>query len=293
MCPGAAMGAEQLVNAGKKVAVIEYHGGDNYVCSDGTSRLAYYGMSGYPTSWFDGRNPWVWGCQTTMYWWYLDVYNPRMQEVSVHKLHLYIDTLTIDSTNNDRYTAIISITELHKYYKNLKLRVALTESSIPCVWQSQTQLHFVCRKMYPDANGYDIDFTDTNDIQIKFNFNVDTAYNLNNCELVAFLQDSVSKEVVQTAKFKIKNAANGQNSIVEKSKSEFAIYPNPANDYLIIESDLENAKVEIYNLNGVLIYTGIFNNNSKYVNISDYSAGLYFVKIINDKETKTLKFIKN
>ncbi len=55
-CPGAAMGAEDLLAAGCHVAVIEYHnyspGSDPFSNAAAAARCSYYGISGYPTAFF-------------------------------------------------------------------------------------------------------------------------------------------------------------------------------------------------------------------------------------------------
>ena len=54
-CPGAAMGADDLVNNGDNVAVIEYHINDKYASYSSTYRnVKYYYISNYPTSIVDG-----------------------------------------------------------------------------------------------------------------------------------------------------------------------------------------------------------------------------------------------
>ncbi|HNS47316.1 MAG TPA: hypothetical protein PKH94_08770, partial [Bacteroidales bacterium] len=49
-CPGAAMGADDLIANGKEVAIIEYHGGDAFENASSASRINYYGVTGYPTA---------------------------------------------------------------------------------------------------------------------------------------------------------------------------------------------------------------------------------------------------
>ena len=53
-CPGAAMGADDLVENGHEVAVVEYHNGDAYTNVYSNTRNAYYNITGYPTAHFDG-----------------------------------------------------------------------------------------------------------------------------------------------------------------------------------------------------------------------------------------------
>jgi len=57
-CPGASMGADDLVAAGCNVAVIEYHGSDvsldEYTNDYSLSRINYYNIIPYPTAVFNG-----------------------------------------------------------------------------------------------------------------------------------------------------------------------------------------------------------------------------------------------
>jgi hypothetical protein len=53
-CPGAAMGADDLVANGHDVAIIENHNGDDYTNAASNARNSYYNIPGYPTAMFDG-----------------------------------------------------------------------------------------------------------------------------------------------------------------------------------------------------------------------------------------------
>ena len=78
-CPGAAMGADDLLANGKLVAVIENHNGDGYANNYSNARNTYYSINGYPTAVFDGVLKFVGGSHTqSMYSNYLPKYNTRM-----------------------------------------------------------------------------------------------------------------------------------------------------------------------------------------------------------------------
>lgn len=53
-CPGAAKAADQLIDEGKSVAVIENHNGDTYANNYSNARNTYYNITGFPTGFFDG-----------------------------------------------------------------------------------------------------------------------------------------------------------------------------------------------------------------------------------------------
>ena len=49
-CPGSAMGADDLIENGFDVAVIEYHSGDEYQTTQSQARVNYYNITGFPTA---------------------------------------------------------------------------------------------------------------------------------------------------------------------------------------------------------------------------------------------------
>ena len=63
------MGADDLVSNGHEVAIVEYHGGgvDNFINEYSSARIGYYGITGYPTAYFDGGNAVVGGSHTDKY----------------------------------------------------------------------------------------------------------------------------------------------------------------------------------------------------------------------------------
>jgi len=71
-----------------------------------------------------------------------------------------------------------------------------------------------------------------------------------------------------------------------------SIYPNPAKEILTIETNSnEEHRLEIINLLGQTIYTTYIYRKS-IINTSNYSCGLYILKIYTDKETLVRKFVK-
>ena len=62
-CPGAAMGADDLVYYGHPVGIIEYHNSDPFSNQYSNHRNNYYNVPGYPTANFDGGLTVVGGSQ--------------------------------------------------------------------------------------------------------------------------------------------------------------------------------------------------------------------------------------
>jgi len=71
----------------------------------------------------------------------------------------------------------------------------------------------------------------------------------------------------------------------------YQIYPNPAENELMIQNITEKVKVEIYAISGQLV---IFNNyiQNSVIDISFLKPGMYFIKIIGISSSKKLKFVK-
>jgi len=75
------------------------------------------------------------------------------------------------------------------------------------------------------------------------------------------------------------------------SNSDVYIFPNPATNTLSILGLHNNCQVQIYDLAGrEHISLNDFKNGT--IDISQLTSGVYIVKLNNESETKTLKFIK-
>ena len=84
------------------------------------------------------------------------------------------------------------------------------------------------------------------------------------------------------------------NNINTANNEMFSIYPNPVTNILnvtIPETEL-NSKIELYNSIGALVLSKD-NYKAKYFSydMTNYSSGVYFIKISTSQESKTYKFI--
>ena len=202
-CPGAAWGAEDLIANGCEVAVIEYHHGGSDPFSNPTSeaRISYYGITGYPTAFFDGVISYVGGSSTTsLYTTYLPLYNQRIIIPCDFTIEVYGEnsgltydvSLLIENVNNNTSS-------------NLIAHLSLTESEIVYSWLGGNELNYVSRMMAPDHLGTAIDFTSGNVQQVDLQFTIDPTWVTTHCELVAFVQDNVTKEIMQATKVDLDN----------------------------------------------------------------------------------------
>jgi len=184
-CPGAAMGADDLLENGKFVAVIENHNGDGYANIYSNARNAMWAVPGYPTATFDGMLSVVGGSYNqSMYSSYLPKYNASIAVESPVAM-----TMEVEQTDAD-YTVTVEMTKVGTISAtNIVLYFFVTESHIQQNWQGQTHLNFVNRLMVPDQNGTNISFAGGDVQTVELNFTLDSSFPVENGEFVAMLQN--------------------------------------------------------------------------------------------------------
>ncbi len=284
-CPGGAMGASDLVNNGHNVAVVRYHYGDDYQTTGSAARILYYGITNYPTAEFDGVIEHVGGNQTqSLYLTYLPLYEQRASKVSLFTL--YVEPW---ATSASTFELHITAEMIYNSYPgtNLVLQCALTESHIPENWWGMTEVNFVCRDMLPDENGTPLSLTFGVPQNILLDLEV-LPYDLNNCELVVFIQDNDTKEILQATKIDLGIYVGIDDPV---ANGEISIYPNPATDEVNIQTSGNLKQVKITNYNGQVILHKVVDGRSVKINTSVYSTGVYFIEISTDNGIATEKLI--
>ena len=79
-------------------------------------------------------------------------------------------------------------------------------------------------------------------------------------------------------------------SINKNSANSIAVYPNPANCYVNI-TDVDNSLISICNSNGRVLKTFESSSQNCRVNVSNLASGVYFIKIIKEKNITIKKII--
>lgn len=80
--------------------------------------------------------------------------------------------------------------------------------------------------------------------------------------------------------------------ISELADAGFNVYPNPAKDKLTIETK-QNARLELYTIQGALLRSQELNGLSTEINISELNKGVYVLKLISAKGITTSKLIRD
>ncbi len=285
-CPGAAMGADDLVTNGHNVAIVENHNGDSYAYTASNARNTYYGISGYPTAVFDGKNSVVGGNHSTsMYSTYLPIYNAQYAIKTAFGI-------TISGTHSgDNYTMNFAVNKIAQTMaSNLVLHVAVTQSHIMENWQGQTHLEFVSRLMAPNENGTPLNFGAQTTLNIPITFALNSAWGgvlaNHDYEVIAWVQDLGTKEVYNAQKMDLDLIPVGINEIISNNIN---VYPNPASNYVMI-NNAENANIQVYDVMGNKVLD-IKNISNEYkMDVSNLSQGSYMMKIMQNNQVITKRF---
>jgi PKD repeat protein len=205
-CPGAASAADQLVQEGKDVAVIEHHNGDTYTNQYSNARNSYYGVSGYPTAHFDGIEEYEggWQCPLTtnpVYAEYLDLYNQRKPVQSAFTI-----LMQGYHTGNTYYVTLTITKVAASNTSNCKVHLVVTESHIEQTWFCLTECNWVNRLMVPDENGTTLNLTNDQQV-INLTFDLNSNWNTDEIELVSFIQFNGTKEIYQGIKLPLSELA--------------------------------------------------------------------------------------
>ena len=175
----------------------------------------------------------------------------------------------------------------------------------------------VMKKMLPDAGGYSINplqagvqvienfsFTFQGNYTLPADANTPINHMLNhsvedfeNLGVVVWIQDDITKEILQSTTASLVTDVNGDLS----SASKIMIFPNPTRDIATVAfQGLENSELQIkvINLLGEMVISERFTSSSNLdyynLNVSKLNSGIYNVLLISngDITTKQLQIIK-
>lgn len=132
----------------------------------------------------------------------------------------------------------------------------------------------------------------TNDsiISTVTNFSISPNYNDNNLNIVAFIYDTLTFEVMQVERIGIQSTVTGIKNNTQKFNYSF--FPNPTNSTLSITSSVDYNSIKIINSIGQTVF--VFEDKPNTISVSNLSNGIYFIQLLDKKGIllKTEKFIK-
>ena len=80
--------------------------------------------------------------------------------------------------------------------------------------------------------------------------------------------------------------------LVEQSGITVSLYPNPAKRRLTIEASEPVNMLEIYNINGALVYKQTNCSDKVEINVTTYAPGTYMIRLTTDSTVETRRFVK-
>ncbi len=166
---------------------------------------------------------------------------------------------------------------------------------------SQKEYYQVLRTMIPDEHGHIISLTaGTNTlipISHTLNFSDNPKVNsedfwdgkIVDCELIAFAQDTVTKEILQSASIPLLGKVLSVKSLFNANT---AIFPNPANNFVFFTGfNNYRCSVEIFDINGRLILSKEITLNDNLIDTENFTEGLYLIKLKSNSTTSYHKIL--
>lgn len=228
---------------------------------NGEQRRNYYDVNGVPAIYINGYYGGALRSAAT---------NDEMQAIlndsRAEKTPLHIDGTY--KVFNDSIAADITITPFFTFTGSYSLFVGLTEKYFYDSVDYSTQKHYyhVMRKMFPDGNGTTINtMTDGVSQNFKFNYNCiignvtagtnNLWTNTKNTDLVIFVQDNATKEILQSASIQPNGSVS--TSIPRHSVLDANVYPNPVKEIVnvnIIISSSQEISLFVLDITGKKVF---------------------------------------
>lgn len=178
---------EELKNQGLDIAIINYHLNDPFANSYANSRASYYNIQSVPYPVINGEHITQGDIQN-----YQDAYEEAISQNS---------SFVISSSGSflgDTLFVEASVQKVADYESDsIKFHLALVESNIAYEWLQHSQVNDVERHMAPNASGSALDFSSSNIQNIHLEILMNEDWNPAEMELVAFVQNDTSHQVLQ------------------------------------------------------------------------------------------------
>jgi len=240
------------------------------------ARAAYYGVAKAPTSFVNAR---------------LGNLLSTFQKETLKAARVRFDTIQMLNNPSDKLNVRVKFTAKQIIPANSTLHIAIVENLIDnpkaIGTNGETSFTHVVRKLLPDAVGTNFSMPILKDSSKTVNVSwTPIAYDFTRLEIVAFLQNTTTGEVYQTAL--LTNPSNVPNPSVVTGIEQLAeyiqLYPNPANDSFVIELPTKTEtrlRVNLIDQVGRPVQEAVFEvgEQSKTIDTQNLAGGIYIVQI--------------
>lgn len=195
-CPGAAMGLHNMATAvGDSVAIVEYHIGDVFQLPGCVTRKNFYGVSGYPTVWFDGVTSVVGGSSSTPIN-YMPKFRQRIVVPSPLELTLALQGYNARTGEGDIAVRATNVSDREAVGC---VHLMLVADDTLYQWQNQTHLYFTAIQVdFGDATCVPLLPGETYEATMQM-FTVPSGWRQCSISVVGFMQDPDTRVIHQGA----------------------------------------------------------------------------------------------
>ncbi|NPD46064.1 MULTISPECIES: PKD domain-containing protein [unclassified Lentimicrobium] len=186
-CANEAQIIEQMKADGYQISVINYHLNDPFSNIYANQRAGFYQIQNIPYPIIGGQ-----AIAAGAYEDYVSAFHQSNNTPSSFTItatgEFFEDTLVLE-------LGIFKVAAIES--DTISLILALTESEINYEWQGSYILNHVERIMSPNAQGISLDFSESNYLEIEAQFLLEGEWNPENMELVSFIQNDTTKQILQ------------------------------------------------------------------------------------------------
>lgn len=287
---------------GSNIAAIKYQmnwpspGNDPSYNPDGNARKTYYGVSGIPDVFLNGR------AEANGY------INSATNLNAEAAKPAFINIDLTYALSGFTLTANVTVNSYADFAGTYKLHIAATEDFYTFSGNTtgQDEYHYAQRKMMPNAQGSTVALTagGTQNFTQSYTFteggpaqgNYNLWGTLDGVTLVAFVQNTATKEILQ-ADFVNVVATSVEENVLDNS---LRVFPNPSNGLVNVAFDLpsgQQASLEVTNVLGEVVYNTTRNIGAgaqrELVDLSALTNGVYYMTITAGDLKSTRKVTLN
>lgn len=251
--------------------------GDPYYTAEGGVRRNYYGVNAITSLWIGGSEYSTSNNQTVLTN-YITAQNGRTGYFELSGTRNF-------TGNNAAVTYSITPYLSGNYVLHAAVIEKLTTGNVAT--NGETSFKHVMMKMVPNATGTPLTLTAGTTVTGSISASLAGTFieEIGDCEVVLFLQNPVTKEIMQSYK------AVDVLSTATNNLQTVKLYPNPASDVVRI-SNVDNADVKIIDVMGKTVLNLKNVTSQTDINVSALKTGVYLFSVNNETINQTIKFVK-
>jgi len=255
--------------------------GDPYFTQEGQIRKQYYNVNSVPNLYVNGE--------------YVDLNNYGIDYIRNMLRQPSDVSVNINGAVNNSMVSvdldILSTEDLTDCYLFVSVNEKQTHENTGS--NGETEFNHVMMKMLSGSEGIDLSnllIDESKLFDFLYDMNNTNVEELNDLEVVAFIQNISTNEILQSTSLDLSWEEEGVLNNVDAKSNSINIYPNPASNFFTVNYKGEYELV-IYNELGNKIHDHKNCFGDQIMNISAYNKGLYFVTLIHDNKVEVQKLL--